>query len=100
MEGDRDLGDFFAVEAGLNDHFGGEFHSGVAVFGESAKAAINIMNFHAEPGAGHHREHWVAAPAVQEGHGAGKDGPAAGREPATLDEVKPLPEFCDDAGDF
>src|SRR5207253_10803665 len=46
MQRDRYLRDFFSIEAGLNDHFGGEFHpcsalieAVLAVPGEAAKAA-------------------------------------------------------------
>src|SRR5205814_7896068 len=100
-------GDFRVIETRLDDHFGGEFHSGAAlveavveIFAEGAQAAVDIVYGRAEPPAGEEGEHGVAPPAVEEGHCAGEDGSAACGEAAALHEVEAFAEFVDEFGYF
>src|SRR5258705_11969156 len=105
MKMNGDFGDFGLVEARLDDHFGGEFHSGAAlvellieVFAEGAEAAVDVVDGGAEPAAGEEGEHGGAPPAVEGGDCAGEDGAAAGGERATLDRVGGFAEVLAEIG--
>src|SRR6185437_2914481 len=100
VEGDRHFGDLCADQARLDDHLGGELHSGAAltealVVGarEAPQAAVDVLDWRVKPAAGEPREHRVPPPAVEKGHGARHDLPAAGREPAALHQVVALAEL-------
>src|SRR5207249_4233763 len=107
MQRDRYLRDFFSIEAGLDDHFGGEFHPCASLIeavlevpGEAAQAAVNVMDRRLEPPARQAREHRIAQPAVEKRHCAGQDRAATACETATLDQCVTFAQLGDDARDF
>ena len=108
VERDRDLGGVGAAQGRLDDHLGGEFHSGTALFelfvmrfGEAAHAAIDVVNRTLEPSARQaRRKSGIAEPSMQHRHRAGHDGATPGRETAALDQVVALAQFFQKAGNL
>ncbi len=103
VQGDGHLADARACEARLDDHLGGELHSGAPLvellvqrLREAAKAAVDVVDGRAEPAPRDPREHRVAEPAMQARHRAGQHASAARLEAATLHEVVPLAEAFDE----
>ena len=105
-ERDRDLRDALAKETRLDDHLRGELHPGAlqidAIEGRSrepAHAAVDVANLGPEHVACQEREHRIAQPAMQPGHGARFHRAAAGRQPATLHQVVSLSQLGDELRD-
>ncbi len=106
MQGDGDLSHAQALEGGLHHHLGGELHAGglqvhaaVGIGGETAHAAMEIVDGSAEEETSDEGEGGVADPAVFPGHGTGGDGSAAARHAATHDQVVAFTEFRHEPAD-
>ena len=71
MQRNRDLGDFFAVQTGFDDHLGGELHSSATLieplvhgFGKTAQSTVNVVDRGMEPFPGEKGKKWIANPAM------------------------------------
>ena len=104
---DRHLGDARVAQARPDDHLGRELHPRAALaerlvvaLPEAAQPAVDVVHRRAEPAPHEHREHRVAPPAVQEGHRAGEDRAAAGRQAAPLHERVAGAQLLDELRDL
>ncbi len=71
VQSNRDLGDFFAMQAGFNDHLGGELHSSATLIEpfvhglrKTAQAAVNVVDWRMEPFPDQERKKRIANPAM------------------------------------
>src|SRR6266480_4395283 len=81
IQSNRDLGNFFAAQAGFDDHLRCELHSSatqiepvVHGLGKTAQATVNIIDRGMEPFPDKKRKKWIANPAMQKRHRAGSNG--------------------------
>jgi len=107
MERDGHFFDAKPAQGGFDNHLTGEFHAGGAeihfvegLFGESAKAAVEIVGRAAEEESTDEGQGRVADPSVCPRHGAGNDLSTACRHTAAHDEVGTGAEFLDEGFDF
>src|SRR5688572_17312459 len=104
MECDWDFGDLCTEQARLDDHLGGEFHSGAALLqamiqllGETAKARVNIMHRRTEPPARENGEHRGTPPAVQKRHRTWENNATPAWQAAALHQIKTFPQLFHEA---
>jgi hypothetical protein len=71
MQSDWNLGDFFAMQAGLDDHLRGELHSSATLIepsvhglGKTAQATVNVVDRGMEPFPDEKRKKRIANPAM------------------------------------
>src|SRR5260370_23118053 len=103
MECDGNIQDPSSLQAGLDDHFRRELHSGatlpkplVQLLREAPQPAIHVVNRRVKPMPGQEGEERIAKPTVKEGHRSGKHPPAARLQPASLDELVSLSKLVDE----
>ena len=103
----RDLGDFFAAQAGFDNHLGGELHSGATLieplvhgFAKTAQPTVDVVNWGIEPSSDEKRKKRVANPAMQEWHRTRLNGTTPGRKSAPLNQVEPFSQFFNDLRDL
>src|SRR5262245_22527048 len=84
MQRDWDFGNGFTVEARLENHFCGEFHSGapqaeamVRVDVETAHPTVHVVNGRMKPPSRERCQGWVAEISVEKGHGIWQNRSAA-----------------------
>src|SRR4026208_1725939 len=75
MERDRHFGDLLPIQAGFDNHLGGEFHAGTAQvktveqgLRESSQAAIHVVDRSPEPSTSHDGKHGITPPSMQKRH--------------------------------
>ena len=107
MERDRHFGDLLPVQAGFDNHLGGELHAGTAQIEameqglrESSQAAIDIVDRGAKPTAGHDGEHGIAPPSMQKGHRARLNRATPPRQPTPHHKIVPLSQLVDEAAEI
>src|SRR5262249_36127316 len=93
----RDLADLLSVQARLDNHFTGEFHSGtgqpqpfITILTESAQAAVGVADRRVEEQVQDAGEPRIADVAVQPGHGPRPDAPP---EAVAHHQVVALPQL-------
>src|SRR5687768_8558483 len=96
-----------SIQAGLDNHFRGELHSGAPLMeillkgpAETAKAAVDVMNGSAKPPPRQKSEHWISPPAVQKRHGSRQDFAAPAWEATPLNQIVSLLQLGKDFTDF
>ena len=101
VQRDRHFGDRTPAEARLDDHLGREFHADAAQIetaytspGETAQAAVNVVDRRFEPPSCQPGEHRVSPPAMQRRHRARRDRPAAGWQATALHQILSVCGVC------